>query len=271
MKTARVLAVATREIAAIRRSRALWIPMLALPAIVFVALPLVVALLPQLLESELIESEAQSLIERLPPDWRARFAGQGLAAVTVELIARLALAPLFVLVPVATASLVAAAAFAGERERGTLEPLLHAPVTDRELFTGKVLGALLPALFTCALGLVLVSVVLDVAAWPLIGHPLLPDPLWLAMTLVLAPAIATLAVLFTVFVSARVRGFQEANQLSVVLVLPIVGLMVGQLSGVVLLRAGVVLAFGLSLFVLDGALLWLLAGTTSRERLLGKT
>lgn len=53
--------------------------------------------------------------------------------------------PMLLIIPMMTASDIAADAIAGERERRTLEGLLLTPLTDRGLFVAKLLGAWLPA------------------------------------------------------------------------------------------------------------------------------
>ena len=97
--------------------------------------------------------------------------------------------------------------------------------------------------------------------------PLLPDAMWLAVALVFAPALAGLAVLALVFVSARVRGFQEASQLGGLFVLPVVALLVAQASGVMLLSPWMVVALGAGLYVVDAALVVLVGRAFRREDL----
>ena len=53
----------------------------------------------------------------------------------------------------------------------------------------------------------------------------------------------------TVIISARVRGFKEAQQISVVLLAPILALVVGQLTGAIIFGPLVILAL-IGLFVL---------------------
>ena len=55
------------------------------------------------------------------------------------------LSPLLLVIPLMVSAVLAADAFAGEKERRTLEVVLHLPITDRDLFLAKVLTALLPA------------------------------------------------------------------------------------------------------------------------------
>ena len=51
-------------------------------------------------------------------------------------------------------AVLAADAFAGEKERRTLEGLLHLPISDRDLFLAKLLAAFLPAIAVSWVGFV---------------------------------------------------------------------------------------------------------------------
>jgi ABC-2 type transport system permease protein len=267
MNRTRVAAIARKEIAAIKRSRAVWMPMVLVPSVLFLLLPLGITIAAHVVSSEEMLKELNEMTAKLPPELRERLALDEPGAAMLQLFLGQLLAPLFVLVPVMTASLVAADGFAGERERRTLEALLHTPITDRELFAGKVLGAFLPALAVCVGGLVVVSIVVDVVAWSLVKRILLPDALWITMALVLAPAISGLAIIIMVIVSSRVRGFQEANQLGALIVLPIVGLLIAQVSGVMFLTPPLVLLIGLGVVAVDVLTMLVAARTFRRETL----
>lgn len=269
MKLERVRAIATRELLAIRRSRPVWLPMLLLPLILFVLLPTGLLAAVRLTDTESLARQLAENAAKLPSGVLDGLPLEQPRLALVLLGLRM-LAPLFVLIPVMTASVVAADAFAGERERRTLEPILHSPVTDLELFVGKCLGAFLPALASSVGGLLVVSLVIDAGTWTLAPGLPLPNGLWLAFALSLAPALAGLAVALTVLVSARVRGFQEANQASVLLVLPVVGLTAGQATGALLLSPWMVLLAGLVVFALDAAIVVLAARRFNRERLFGR-
>lgn len=267
MNLARVAAIAAREVAAITKSRAVWLPMALVPFVMFIALPLIVTLVAHAVTDEKLASELREMLALMPKELVATLPHDRPSAAFVELMLRQVLTPMFIIVPLMTATLVAANAFAGERERRTLEALLHTPATDLEVFAGKSLGAFLPALVTCVAGLVIVSVVADVSAWSIVGRLLLPDALWLAMALVLAPAMSGLAIIALVFVSARVRGFQEASQLGGLLVLPIVAVVVGQVTGVMYLRAWLVLLIGFIVLAIDVALVVVVGRAFRRDDL----
>src|SRR5205085_3354928 len=84
------------------------------------------------------------------------------------------LAPLFLIVPLMLAAVLAADAFAGEKERKTLESLLHQPVPDRDLLLAKLLGAFVPAVAISWIGFACFAVVLNLPAWPVAHHLIVP-------------------------------------------------------------------------------------------------
>jgi ABC-2 type transport system permease protein len=153
-------------------------------------------------------------------------------------------------------AVLAADAFAGEKERKTLESLLHLPVSDRELFYAKLLTAFIPAMVVSWVGFLCFGVVSNAVAWSVLHRVFVPTRLWLVMIVWVAPAVAALGLAVMVRVSARARTSQEANQLGGAVILPLIFLAVGQSSG--LLLAPLEVAVGV------GALLWLIAATLIR-------
>jgi ABC-type Na+ efflux pump permease subunit len=165
------------------------------------------------------------------------------------------------------ASVIAADAFAGEKERGTLEALLHAPVRERDLFAGKLLAAWLPAVAVGIAGTALYAAVVTAAAWPLVGRPFLPAGVWIPLAVWVGPAVALAGLGATVLVSARVRTFQEAYQLGAAVVVPVVALVIAQAAGVLILDARLLLLIGAIVWAVDAVLLWASLRGFSRERL----
>jgi hypothetical protein len=55
------------------------------------------------------------------------------------------------------------------------------------------------------------------------------------MILGVAPTLALCSIGLTVIISAKVKGFKEAQQISVVLLLPVLGLVFAQISGLLIL------------------------------------
>ena len=63
---------------------------------------------------------------------------------------------------------------------------------------------------------------------------LLPNFDWILLIFGLAPTVALASIGLTVIISAKVKGFKEAQQISVILLLPILALVFGQVSGAVI-------------------------------------
>ena len=70
----------------------------------------------------------------------------------VVLVLGYLLSPLLLVIPLMVSAVLAADAFAGEKERRTLEGLLLLPIADRDLFLAKVLSAYVPALVITWIG-----------------------------------------------------------------------------------------------------------------------
>lgn len=264
-----VTALARKDLGVVMRTPGVALPLVLVPAIVYLVLPLGLIAAATLAGPALATqiSDLDRLFAALPAELRGELAALEPAARMVAVMLGYLLAPLFLVVPLMVASVIAADAFAGEKERGTLEALLHAPVRERDLFAGKLIAAWLPALLVGIVGTGIYALVATAAAWPLIGRPFLPPGVWLPLVLWVGPAVALAGLGATVLVSARVRTFQEAYQIGGVVVVPIVALVVAQAIGVMVLDARLLLVLGLVVWGLDAALLALALRGFTRERL----
>jgi ABC-2 type transport system permease protein len=88
---------------------------------------------------------------------------------------------------------------------------------------------------------------------------------------VLSPAIALLGVGTTVIISARVKGFREAQQLSALLVLPIIGLLFGQGSGYLMLGSNAMIFLALFIGAIDIVVFRFGLRLFQRENILSKS
>ena len=102
----------------------------------------------------------------------------------------------------------------------------------------------------------------------IVGRPIALTARWLVFVLVLAPSVAALAIGALVQVSARVRGFQEAYQLGGLVILPVVVLLLGQVTGVLYLDLVAVVAIATIVVFLAAAMLLFGFRSFRRERLL---
>jgi ABC-2 type transport system permease protein len=261
-----IRAIIRKDLRVVRENKGVSIPMIVIPLIVLVLIPSLAAFAPML--HGLPDSFFSGLyvfLKAMPVDVQAEFAGYNGAQFLVVLSLVYFLAPMYLVLPQMVASVIAADSFAGERERKTLEALLYSPTTDGELLLAKLLSAWLPAVAVAWGGFLLYTLVVNVAAWPTMGRVFFPNATWIVLAFWLAPAIAGLGLSATVLISSRAKGFQDAYQLGVIVVLPVVFLAVGQVSGAVFIDVGLVRLLGLIVWILDAALLWFGARTFRRD------
>lgn len=178
------------------------------------------------------------------------------------------LAPMFLIVPVMFSSVIASSSFVGEKERRTLEGLLYTPLTNRELVLAKVLVSVIPAVVVSWAAFVIYAVIVNVLGNPVIGEAFFPTTTWILMIVLLVPLVAILSTSLTVGVSGRATTMQGAQSVAVIIVLPVVGLVVSQATGLMLFDVPVVLAAVSVLAVVDVIVFLAVARTFQRERII---
>ena len=170
-------------------------------------------------------------------------------------------------IPAITPTVIAAYAVVGEREQGTLEPLLTTPVRRDELVLGKALAVLVPTLTVsyAVYGLVVAAIALfareAVASATLRGTVI-------AAQAVFTPLIAGWSIWVGVAISARVSEVRVAQQLGSLASLPTVLIALVIAAGAVHPTTGLVIGLAAALAVLNG-LGWQAASRMlDRERLI---
>jgi ABC-2 type transport system permease protein len=177
---------------------------------------------------------------------------------------------LFLLIPIFSASILSANSFVGEKERRTLESLLFAPISIQELFVGKVLASFLPSAFISFFSFILCGIVVNLFAYSMFDEIIFPSSNWLIMIFWLVPMLTIFSILLNLFISARVKSFQEAQQLGGMIVIPVIALLIGQVSGIVFLGTGLMLLIGGVLFIINLLFLHQLAKKNNRQVLFEK-
>ena len=233
MNRAAIAAIARRDLTVVVRSRAVILPIVVLPIVFFIVVPALVALAAGSITGDL--SQLGELLAVMPETFRRSLTGLSPSAVLIVWGLEYMFATFFLIVPLMTSAVIAADSFAGEKERKTLEARVYTPTSDLELYAGKLLAPWLAAVVVSTVGYVVFVVVASTFGGPIVGRLIAVTPHWLMFVLVLAPGVAALAIGALVQVSARVRGFQEAYQLGGLVVLPLVVLLLSQVTGVLYL------------------------------------
>jgi len=253
MRTNILKAIVTKDLLEVRQNKAAWMPMVIVPLIFVLVLPLGLILTPQLIDIPvdefLADPDLDAFLANMPPVLLKTLDGLNAVQSTIVLSLGYMFAPMFLIFPLMFSTVIASESFAGERERKTMEALLYTPATDSELFLGKVLTAFIPALLLTWGSFLGYMVVVNAASFPLFGRIWFPLASWWPLMFWIAPALAVLGISATVLISIRNQTFMGTYQLSGSLVVVVLALVIGQVSGVLYLSVGVGLLVGLVLWL----------------------
>jgi ABC-type transport system involved in multi-copper enzyme maturation permease subunit len=180
---------------------------------------------------------------------------------------RIGLSLLYMLViPVTMPSVVCAYSVVGEREQGTLEPVLTTPIRREEFLIAKALAAFVP---TLVIAYAVFGIFLAIAA--LFAHPVIVSAIYtgphVLVQFLLTPLLAGWAIWVGIAVSTRSSDVRVAQQLSVLGSVP--PLVIVALMSLKVISESIALAIGLAAALLAFDLLaWrVVARMFDRERL----
>jgi ABC-2 type transport system permease protein len=175
---------------------------------------------------------------------------------------------LFMLIPVAIPATIAAYSIVGEKVTRSLEPLLATPITTLELLVGKCLAAVIPAILAtyAAFGIFALGTWIIVANKILLGALL--DVRWLIAIFIVGPLLALLAVVFSLMVSSRVNDPRVAEQISMIIILPVLGGFFGQVAGLFVLNKEIISVVAIVMIALDILMAYLATRVFQREQIL---
>ena len=137
-----------------------------------------------------------------------------------------------------------------------------------ELLVGKMLAAVIPAVVATWLGFVifLIGAVIITGGFGLIAALL--DVGWLVAILVLGPLLSLFSVCVCLMISSRVNDPRVAEQISSVVILPVLLLMFGQISGVLIFSSNLALLMALVTLILDVIVVYFCIQLFARETIL---
>ncbi len=124
--------------------------------------------------------------------------------------------------PISVSLVIALESFVGEKERGSIEPLLNTPLKDWHLYLGKLLSSTIPPLVSSYLGICVY------VAGLLIQRVRLPDFDLMVLILLLTAVQAIVMVSGAVVVSSQATSIRSANLLASFIIIPMALLIQGE-------------------------------------------
>jgi len=168
------------------------------------------------------------------------------------------LIPVMISVSLATFSIV------DEKLSGSLEALLATPVKTWELLLGKALAGAVPSLIVTWICSGIFLLVVGMMGWGSLLNMVM-TPVWFISLFLYTPAITVLSFLLGVVGSSRAKDAKSAQNLVVLVILPVLFLIAVQITGVVWFTttSALILAFGIVL--IDFIILWIAVRLFQRE------
>jgi len=236
LRTDKAMLVFKKDWREVSRNWQVILPIVVVPFMFSVLLPLLIALIPSMVAMPGSPLEGlETMIQNLPNHVQEELVGMTDQQVLVYIMSLYFFAPFFLIIPLMASSVIASDSFAGEKERKTIEALLATPISDSELFLGKILVSFIPSMMVTVVSFSIYSTVVDLLSFAIFnGRLLLPNVVWIMLIFGLAPTVALAGIGLTVMISAKVKGFREAQQISAILLVPILILVFGQVSGAII-------------------------------------
>jgi ABC-type Na+ efflux pump permease subunit len=173
-------------------------------------------------------------------------------------------------IPALVPAALAAYAVVGERQQGTLEPVLTTPLRREEFLLGKALASLIPSLAISYIVYAAVLVAVEVLAARAVAEALLQVPQILAQ-LVFTPLVAGLSIWIGMAISTRSNDPRTAQQLGTVAGLPTVAVAALIAYNVIHPTLGIAIGLGVFLVLLNAVSWRLVSSLLDRERLITGT
>ena len=124
--------------------------------------------------------------------------------------------------PITVSLVIALESFVGEKERGTIEPLLVSPLKDWQLFSGKLIAGTAAPLVTSYIGISVYMIGLYFQRIPF------PDINRMMQTLILTTVQALLMVSGAILISTQATSVRAANLMASFIVIPMALLIQGE-------------------------------------------
>lgn len=254
-------AVMKKDFRGIISNRRLFLELLIVPMILTIVLPSIFVVAIHFAPDD---PDILKMLELLPQGSRTG----GVEMAVTGLILNYILPVFFLMIPIMTASIMAASSFVGEKEKHTLETLLYCPLSVKQIFQAKVLASFLFSMMVALISFAAMMIVLEMEAFFIMDRLIMPAAGWIVILCLLSPSISLITVTLIVRGSAKAQSVEESQQGAVFLIVPLILLVAGQFAGVMLLNVWILLGLGVLCALLAWVLLQKAVGRFTYEMLL---
>jgi ABC-2 type transport system permease protein len=231
-------------------------------------LPLFLSILPLIILSTMGGSATNSANADLPAQFKQACKTNMTSGECMQYYLLSSFMIMFMMIPLFVPVNIAAYSIVGEKTTRSLEPLLATPISTSELLAGKNLASVIPAVIATWIGFAIFALgTLIITGGGTLMSAFL-DPMWLIAVFIAGPLLAVLSVNFSIMVSSRVNDPRVAEQLSAVVILPLLAVFFGQVAGLFFLNSTLILIMCLVLLLVDVLMVYLAIRLFQRETIL---
>ncbi len=137
---------------------------------------------------------------------------------------------LFLLLPMILPTITAADSFSGEKDRGTAEGLVVLPISDTELYLGKVFGSLIPSIagtWIAAVGFIAIA---DYGSMQVLNRLIYPDLRFTLIVFIVGPMMGFAATNIMIWASTRTSTSRDAQQIGSFITIPLASIVIAVLG-----------------------------------------
>jgi ABC-2 type transport system permease protein len=269
-----ILTIVQKDIKATFSSKKVWVPMIITALLICIVIPSCIALFG--LRFDLVGSSAQDIEKPINafikefPNEEMRNTLAALPTLSYKFVyffLTFMMIPFFLMVAIINSMVTSSNSFVGEKERNTLETLLFAPISIKDLFLGKVLASIIPTLCISFAAFIISFIIVNFITYPYFKVILYFNSTWMILMFWVIPILVLFNIILNVLISAKVKTFQEAQQFGGLLVLPIVGIIISQASGMFFLSPIILFLIGAGLLIANLILIKLVTKFNNRNAL----
>ena len=266
MNFKRIYAVARKDVLDVINDKESMLAITLFPLIMSVFMPLIIIIIFRFGGEINNGGDLEQLLSILPKEVLPNIADTEIKMLVLTLT--VLLAPIFLMIPVMISSLIASYSFIGEKENKTLEGLMYTPLTNVELITAKALGSFVPSILVTVISILIYAILVNAASRYFVGYAISLNLSWLAMTVLLVPAVTILSIILVILISFKVKTVRAAQSIASLIAFPILALVISQVSGVLYFGVGVQIVLAGIILLIDIALLIFVSKRINREKFL---
>lgn len=249
IKTKNIKAIIRNDIRLLKKSKQVYIPMILIPILFVTIIPILMVYGQNIPGNNMMLNNY--FLKNLPESINNAIIGYAQQQKMIILMLKYFMAPLFSIIPLIAVNFIAADSIAGEKERKTLEAIKYAPISFKELFLGKIASIMCITMFITTISFILYCLVSNTISMINIKELILPNIAWILICFYITPLLCFFGIGFMIIVSAKAKGFREAQQMGGFIVLPPIIFTIIQSFGVMVLGIKVLLLLGIAILLID--------------------